>query len=320
MPEVSIIVPVYNAEKYIRRCVDSILAQIFTDFELILVDDGSTDSGGGICDEYAKKDKRVHVIHKNNGGISSARNLGIDVSIAKWIMFCDADDWVSEDWVKTLYDYAEKYSDRLVNCEFAKVSQNRSTDIIHISEYVETMQLERKDYFYLWSKGISGFVWNRIFRADLVKENKLRFNEELNAGEDAIFVTDYLLLVNCKMIYIPKCCYYWIDNDGRSASRKYNPHFFEIQEKTFWARKRIIEQYQLQGFYNNQFYYMLHGGVACAIRDNDEQYFKRIVNDLAFMEVLQNADRKTASWKLKMALHLKSFRLIKGILKINERD
>lgn len=103
MPEISIIVPVYNVEKYLPRCIDSILAQTFTNFELILVDDGSPDNCGAICDEYAQKDSRVVVIHKENQGVSSARNRGLDVAQGKYIMFCDSDDKVDARWCELLH-------------------------------------------------------------------------------------------------------------------------------------------------------------------------------------------------------------------------
>ena len=94
MPKISVIVPVYNTEKYLHRCVDSILAQTFTDFELLLVNDGSPDKSGEICDEYAQKDTRVRVFHKENGGVSSARNLGLENAQGKWITYVDGDDWI----------------------------------------------------------------------------------------------------------------------------------------------------------------------------------------------------------------------------------
>ena len=107
MPQISVIVPVYKVEPYLRRCVDSILAQTFTDFELILVDDGSPDNSGAICDEYAQKDARVHVIHQENGGLSAARNAGIDWVFAhsdsQWLTFVDSDDWVHPEYLERLY-------------------------------------------------------------------------------------------------------------------------------------------------------------------------------------------------------------------------
>lgn len=101
-PKISVIVPVYNVEKYLRKCVDSILSQTFTDFELLLIDDGSKDHSGEICDEYALQDDRVKVFHKENGGVSSARNLGIDVAKGEWITFVDADDYIAENLLQSL--------------------------------------------------------------------------------------------------------------------------------------------------------------------------------------------------------------------------
>ena len=103
MPEISIIVPVYKVEKYLNRCIDSILAQSFPDFELILVDDGSPDKSGKICDDYAAKDSRVKVIHKENAGVSAARNSGLAMSSGSYIMFCDSDDFVDKNWCGALY-------------------------------------------------------------------------------------------------------------------------------------------------------------------------------------------------------------------------
>lgn len=104
LPKISIIVPVYKAETYLHRCVDSILAQTFTDWELILVDDGSPDQSGKICDEYAKKDQRVKVIHKENGGVSSARQRGLDESVGEYTIHADPDDWVEPEMLDELYN------------------------------------------------------------------------------------------------------------------------------------------------------------------------------------------------------------------------
>ncbi len=116
MCEISIIVPVYKVEPYLRKCVDSILAQTFTDFEVILVDDGSPDNSGKICDEYASKDSRVRVIHKENGGLSSARNAGIDVARGKYLGFVDSDDYIEKDMYELLYDNIVKEQADLSIC------------------------------------------------------------------------------------------------------------------------------------------------------------------------------------------------------------
>lgn len=126
MPKISVIVPVYNVEKYLNRCIDSILAQTFTDFELILVDDGSPDNCGKICDEYAEKDERIHVIHKENGGLSDARNVGIDWAFAKsnseWITFIDSDDWIHPRYLETLYDAVKSTGCEISICAYEETT------------------------------------------------------------------------------------------------------------------------------------------------------------------------------------------------------
>ena len=118
MPKVSIIVPVYKAEKYLHRCIDSILSQSFTDWELILVDDGSPDSSGAICDEYAQKDARIQVIHKVNGGVSNARQSGMDIAKGEYVIHADPDDWVETNMLEELYGKAKEEDADMVICDF----------------------------------------------------------------------------------------------------------------------------------------------------------------------------------------------------------
>ena len=128
MARIAVIVPVYKVEAYLHRCVDSILAQTFTDFELILVDDGSPDNCGAICDEYAEKDSRVHVIHKENGGLSSARNAGIDWAIehsdSEWLTFIDSDDWIHPRYCDYLLKAAVEGSTSISTCRYIKVTES----------------------------------------------------------------------------------------------------------------------------------------------------------------------------------------------------
>ena len=132
MISISIIVPVYKAELFLPRCIDSILTQTFTDFELLLIDDGSPDNSGSICDEYALKDKRIRVFHKENGGVSSARNLGLDNAKGEWITFIDADDWISNTFIEHLYkpilsnnniEFVQAGCTNYINNEIANIEQ-----------------------------------------------------------------------------------------------------------------------------------------------------------------------------------------------------
>ncbi len=195
MPIISVIVPVYNAEKTLRRCVDSILSQTFSDFELLLIDDGSKDDSGSICDEYEGKDDRVRVFHKDNGGASSARNIGLDNVLGEWVTFCDADDYVLEEWLEN-YDL----TNRQVNADI--VSQGFETDS-PVFDY--DLEESNETYYYfehnspvveavdslIRSKTI-GFLWIKAFRVSILKLNKIRFDESLPYGEDNVFVYKYL--------------------------------------------------------------------------------------------------------------------------------
>ena len=125
MPKISIIVPVYNVEKYLEKCVRSILAQTFTDFELILVDDGSPDSSGAMCDQFAEQDQRVKVIHKENGGLSDARNAGIEIATGEYLGFVDSDDYIADDMYELLYTNIVKDADLSI-CGIYDVYEERA--------------------------------------------------------------------------------------------------------------------------------------------------------------------------------------------------
>ncbi|NHC43502.1 glycosyltransferase [Bacillus sp. MM2020_1] len=128
-PKISIIVPIYNVEKYLRKCIDSVLSQTLTNFELILVNDGSPDNCGSICNEYAKRDSRIRVIHKENNGLSSARNAGIKIAKGKYIGFIDSDDYINENMYEILYKNAELYSSDVVVCDVMEVYENKYYDL-----------------------------------------------------------------------------------------------------------------------------------------------------------------------------------------------
>lgn len=154
-PTISIIVPVYKVEAYLHRCVDRLLAQTFTDFELVLVDDGSPDKCPVICDEYAARDNRVHVIHKANGGVSSARNTGLDAACGKYIMFCDGDDYVDSDWCQQLYSAISAHPTSCIVSNYMRVcSSGKMT--IKVSPELHTE--DRLSYFEMVSMGLSGMT------------------------------------------------------------------------------------------------------------------------------------------------------------------
>lgn len=190
-PKISVIVPVYNAEKWLRRCVDSILAQTYTDFELLLIDDGSKDGSGAICDEYAALDARVRVFHKPNGGVSSARNLGLDNAKGEWITFCDADDYVYLEWLQN-YDIKSVSDEDLIN-QGAKSNADIFRDTNPVSELSFSFDGSPSEFIEESTQnGLFGYLWIKCFRKDIIKERRIRFDMDVKFQEDELFITEYL--------------------------------------------------------------------------------------------------------------------------------
>lgn len=229
MPEVSIIVPVYNAELYLVRCVDSILSQSFTDFELLLVDDGSTDGSGAICDAYAAKDSRIRALHKENGGVSSARNVGLDNANGDWIAFADADDEMLPDGLYVLvnglsddvdmaiggyviYDEEEK----LIYSIDIRIEKNISSDA------AAKEMFEAADYKY------QGYVWNKLVRHSLVRDAGLRFAEDVVFNEDRLFMTEVICASGRNVYYTTTPVYKYFERQGSavmSTKKGFNSKF-----------------------------------------------------------------------------------------------
>lgn len=183
---VSVIVPVYKAEKYLHRCVDSILAQSYADFELLLIDDGSPDNSGAICDEYAAKDSRVRVFHKENGGVSSARNLGLDNARGEWITFVDSDDYIEQDFLSIPNDVVE---DLLIqNYKMFNIDN-------HVNVFKKTVVIESDVREFISENLHQEWLrtpWAKFFKTFIIKNNNIQFPIGVKIGEDALFVQAYL--------------------------------------------------------------------------------------------------------------------------------
>ena len=218
--EISIIVPVYRAEKYLSRCVGSILEQTFTDFELILVDDGSPDKSGKLCDKYAKKDSRIKVIHKENGGVSSARNAGLDIAQGKYITFIDSDDWVSEKYLQLLIEPMIKEDVQLVVGSY----ETRDKNIFHRkvkTSFIDILKLKDDERAACYDMHHLKGPCMKMFLLSIIKKNNLRFKLNIHFGEDTIFVRNYLRF--CEKIYtIEEIIYFYNRFNESSLTRKIN--------------------------------------------------------------------------------------------------
>ncbi len=216
-PKVSIIVPVYKAEKYLHRCVDSILAQTFTDFELLLVDDGSPDRSGDICDQYAAADPRVRVFHKPNGGVGSARNLGLDNTCGEWITFVDADDFCETTYLENFSPYGSIENELIIQGYKTFVNDN----------ILAGKNFEQK----LYNKGsiVEGLIENdlltfgapycKLFKKKIIQKYNIEFSTKYSYGEDTYFFFDYLTHVH-HMSMVDGCGYLYQCNNSESLSMK----------------------------------------------------------------------------------------------------
>lgn len=220
MPQISVIVPVYNVENYLHRCIDSILTQSFKDFELILIDDGSTDASGQICDEYAKKDSRIIVIHQVNKGVSSARNEGIEIASAQYCIFVDSDDYLKPN---CLYNFSSHANYDLLVAGVLTLTENGET--IHVEKYANITYINQKnfDYYELYKNTMMHPVWGKCYKLDIIRSNNIRFNTSISWGEDTMFVLDFVMCANSlSVIDSINYCYIVYDRDSLSKKLRYD--------------------------------------------------------------------------------------------------
>ncbi len=216
--QISIIVPVYNAEAHLSKCLDSILAQSYQSWECILVDDGSKDRSGEICEEYALRDNRFTVIHKENGGVSAARNNGIEKASGEWFLFCDSDDLLSDDALKVYVDRIKDGIDSV--CGGYVEIDDKEGSIIKLStsrDYeIEIGRIEALTDFYEIQYGdlYNYYLWNRLLKADIIRQNNLRFREDIYITEDGLFLVQFLCKSTGLHAYTSKLVYKYRRNQA----------------------------------------------------------------------------------------------------------
>ena len=254
---ISIIVPIYNVEKYLEKCLRSIINQTYKNIEIILVDDGSPDKCGIICDEYSHKDHRINVIHKRNGGLSDARNAGIEVSKGDYILFVDSDDYINLRMVELLYESIKKHSADIAVCRYKSILDNEVVDISEVDDSSESFIIEESEYLnnkeYYSDRRVEFIVaWNKLYARKLFKE--IRYPKG-KIHEDE-FTTYKLLYYAEKIVYVPQELYYYVQRSnsimsvGISKSRllgldalDQRMDFYEKNNKIgFW--KREFENYR----------------------------------------------------------------------------
>ena len=233
--KISVIVPVYNVEAYLERCVESILQQTYAHFELILINDGSTDSSGQICDHLASQYENIKVYHIENAGVSNARNMGIQLATGSWVTFIDSDDFVTQDYLATLASAVEGLNVGFVIAPLHHIKNGIVTDIPPHSGKTELWSTEETMKELLMTTRTSFFPVAKLFKRDLLADEK--FNTNYHLAEDALFLTELLLKTRCSSVFIDKPVYYYDHREG-SATTSVNQHVFDTIE----VYRQIIAQ------------------------------------------------------------------------------
>lgn len=199
MAKISVIIPIYNAETYLENCLESIKNQSFTDYEVLLIDDGSTDNSGKICDSFATEDSRFHAIHKSNGGVSSARNTGIDQTKGEWICFIDSDDTVEKDYLLHLYQGVNQQKDILIIQGFKTILPKGQSRV----RTFETRLYTASDMYQLFqflNINRSGYPFAKLYNAPIIRQNQIRFIEQIHYAEDVMFMLTYMAHISVVQI------------------------------------------------------------------------------------------------------------------------
>lgn len=335
LPEISIVIPAYNAEKDIEKCVDSILNQTFRKFELIIVNDGSTDNTSYICNRIKLKDDRIKIIHKENGGVSSARNKGIDVALGKYIMFCDSDDWLDSELLAELYNKIKKYE-----CDI--IYSGAYKDIYSYEKKIKTITIGVSDELYIEQKNLASELkyilesfqgpflapWAKLYRTTMIKDNALYFDEKMVCYEDFDFNIE--CLSKCKHIYFTKFIGYHhklIQGENNIKRRKKNNLVYDISKihRKFNDFLKEIDKENLLNGYITSWYVEQYKVVFQKILNEENNISKRERNEILeclckneeFCKLIKNNKNNIRLYKyIKFFVDIKLYSLAYFLIKL----
>lgn len=263
---ISVIIPVYNAERSLNYCLNSLVSQNCLELEIILVDDGSQDQSGRICDEYAQKDARIKVIHKKNEGVSIARNTGVLSATGKYIIFIDSDDYIADDFFLKIHKVLNtEKEDAFIWWGYKKVfgyGARKSPDAFVLEEQEAVKKYKRQDFLLLYQKWLLNSPCNKLYERKVIIENHIQMREELSLGEDLLFNLNYLDCVGEKNIVILNDpIYFYVIGDKESLSNREYPERMDILKMLYkhvltcakkWGAEAGIRQ-----FYSIYFEFLL---------------------------------------------------------------
>lgn len=323
---VSIIIPVYNAEKYLHRCVDSILHQTYKNFELILVDDGSKDCSPQICDEYALKDNRVKVIHQNNSGVSAARNAGLDFCSGQFIAFVDADDYIGPKMIHKMMSGFQCGADIVISGFVRCHEKQEKAVFVNAPEEFDLQNLKENYDTYK----ISNSAWAKLYRRDLLGD--IRFNDKVSMGEDLLFNLQYYN--NCRnFACVQEADYYYDCTNQNSAMHNFKSEYIACQKLLYSELKKfkygkvvftndMVDKATLSTFID----YLQCISVQKLPRREKKDYKKEIYNDELFITICKgkynfSLQKKLAQFLCRHKLYciLRMFFALKKILSVFKR-
>lgn len=284
LPKLSISVPIYNVEQYLRQCIESLLAQTLKEIEIILVDDGSPDSCGEICDSYLQKDDRIIVIHKENGGLASARQAALEVARGEYFCACDADDWVDPEMYYKLYTKAKATNSDIVMCDY--IENHSSGEVINKSFNFES--LKGKDYL---SEILLGrfphIIWNKIIKLDLFKRYNLTWEQGINQGEDMLMCMK-LFRHKISLESVSKPLYHYrIVESGNSYTQNITMSSFNQSCRVVeWAEHNISEESYKKGLVHMRVNLSITG-LRVKKDMTAEIYNKMVMSKLPFSDIIQ---------------------------------
>lgn len=280
---VSVIIPVYNSEKYLKKCVESIIGQTYSLLDIILIDDGSEDRSLQICEELEKRDKRIRVYHHDNMGVSATRNRGIELVKGSHIMFVDSDDVVEKDMIENMIK--EQKCRYLPLCCLASFSGEEPELSLEIE--FEKKEIKKDEFWDMFDKGLIHSPCNKLYDADIVKKN-VRFENNISLGEDLLFNIKYLEQID-GFVFIDKVFYHYRNTGNQSLSHKYYPDGFQIQ---VYLYEKLIAFCRTQIKMNEESWAKLYWSFFKALQNSiDAEYeFNNCVATEAVLEKMQNEE------------------------------
>lgn len=319
MSRISIIVPVYNTEQYLSRCINSVLNQSFTDFELLLIDDGSTDNSGAIYDAYAEKDNRVRAFHKENGGVSSARNRGLQEATGEWVCFVDSDDELLPDRLQVLVNgISEEVDMVMAGYEMYDENEKLTYSVESRSERIISGELAAKEMFSPSDYWYEGYICAKMFRRSIVESSNLHFAEEIYYNEDRLFSVGFICAMERKVYYTTVPVYKYYERLGgamMSLKKGFNFKFITDMEAQIRMREIVrsrFENEELFGLADYEIYKSFRMIVGMMQECNHKDYKLksklniRLVNSIGIKAFLKFEMQRNKRRVLKLIKKIKS--------------